>query len=467
MNSNRTIFVIGIFFLISLGNILTLGSVSNLAIAIAEYCVVFFLIFTNKLPLALFLHHAFVITSISATNVAALVDNPLAIYSYSRLKLIGPIGVSYIVTIIIFLLSFKNRARIDKSTLFYKLFKTITVLGASGMIVGLLGLLSDSYYTFDTFVFYSVYIIVVWLNIFCLLLNHSEKLVSIYYNNAIPIIIGGIFASFVAYQVFGVVNIYGSLEIILQADIVYYAPVIIIGLLFIKKRIIPLFAVLLYLFICTQSIGGKGLVITALSIVFLIYASLFPKGKVLTTKQKWRNRVIVTATIILGVAFVLTLDFGILFSSKVHQLTSMFSGDLDSIDESPYTRVATTLNIIDNYLHRPWCFIFGMGYGGYFTDSLSLFGGLDLTSGGWSEEVVKSGHFNMGHDTFASVPLFNGFFGLYLIFKIVFLYAKRIRSNMYAFAAIPWLFLTFYFNTQLAISGLLLLYASEYEINKK
>lgn len=467
MNSNKSLFVVGIFFLISLGNILTLGSISNLAIAAAEYCVVFFLIFSNKIPLALFLHHAFIITSISATNVAGIIDNPMALYSYSRLKLIGPIGVSYLVSILICILSLKNYPKIDKSTLFYKLFKTISILGASGIIVGLCGFILDSYYTFDTFVFYSVYIFVIWLNILCLLLNHSDKLVNLYYNNAIPIIIGGIFASFVAYYFFGVVNVYGNLEIILQADIVYYAPVIIIGLYFVKKRLIPIAAVLLYLYISSQSIGGKGLVITALSIVFLVYTSLFPKGKTLTTKQKIRNQIIVTATIIIGVAFVLTLDFGILFSSKMHQLTSMFSGDLDSIDESPYTRVATTLNILDNYLHRPWCFIFGMGYGGYFTDSLSLFGGLDLTSGGWSDEVVKSGHFNMGHDTFASVPLFNGFFGLYLIFKIVFLYAKRIRSNMYAFAAIPWLFLTFYFNTQLAISGLLLLYASEYEINKK
>ena len=455
------------FFLISLGNILTVGKATNLLIALPQYLIVLYLLFTKHEPLALLLHHAFIITCISSTNVAALLDNPLAIYSYSRLKLVGPIGVSYLVSILIFLMSIKRYRNINKKTLFYKLFKIITILGVSGFVVGGIGLLLDPHYSFSTFEFYGVYIFIVWINIFCILLNSSDKLLKKYYDYAGILIISGVFASFVGYAVFGIVNIYGNLEIILQSDIVYFAPVLIVGLMNKKNRLITIIAVALYLWMSFQSINGKGLVITILGIVFLLINVLLFPDESLSKKKAFRNRIIAVVLIAVGVVAGLSIDYGLLFANKMHQLTSIFSGDLNTIDESPYVRVATTLNIWDNYIRQPWKMIVGMGYGGYFTDSLRLFRGLDLAAGGWSDEVVASGYFTSGHDTFAAVPLFNGFAGLLLIFFIVFKYVKRIRKNYYAFAAIPWLFLTFYFNTQTAVSGIFLLYASECIIKNK
>lgn len=298
-------------------------------------------------------------------------------------------------------------------------------------------------------------------------MNSSDILLKKYYSLAVILIISGVFASFVGYAVFGIVNVYGNLEIILQSDIVYFAPLLIAGLMNKDNRFLSIVAIGLYLFMSLQSINGKGIVITILGVVCLLSNVLLFPNKALTRKKLRRSRIAAIFLIGAGVVLGFSFDFGLMFLNKFHQLTSIFSGSLDTIDESPYIRVATTLNILDNYSSHPLRFIFGMGYGGYFTDSLSLFGGLDLTTGGWAEEVVKSGHFNMGHDTFASVPLFNGFIGLFLLFKIVYIYVKRIRYNMCAFAAIPWLFLTFYFNTQLAISGIILLYASEYRNEKK
>ena len=455
-----------IFFLITLGNIITVGKTANLLIAFPQYLVVLYLLFNKHEALAMLLHHAFIITCVSSTNVAALLDNPLAIYSYSRLKLVGPIGVSYVVSILICLMSLKHYRRINRKTLFYKLFLVITILAASGYVVGFIGLLVDPYYSFSTFTFYGVYIFIVWINMFSLLLNYNDRLVKKYYEYASLLIISGVLASFVGYAVFGIVNVYGNLEIILQSDIVYFAPVLIVGLLKSRNKIVSIVAIALYLWMSLQSINGKGLVITVLGIFFLLLNIFFYQDKDVPKKKSFRNKMIAVALIAVGVVFGLSFDYGLMFSNKVHHLTSLFSGNMNTIDESPFIRVATTMNIWDNYVSKPWKMIVGMGYGGYFTDSLGLFRGFDLVGGGWPEADVASGHFTYGHDTFAAVPLFNGFAGLIMLFVIVWKYIKRIKNNYFAFAAIPWLLLTFYFSTQLAISGIFLLFASEF-IDKK
>jgi hypothetical protein len=173
-----------------------------------------------------------------------------------------------------------------------------------------------------------------------------------------------------------------------------------------------------------------------------------------------------------AVPFLLTLKIssleegGGLSSIKLHQFLSLFSGNLSDIDSSPYIRVVTFIDVVLTFGYNIFHWMFGMGYGGYFTDETGL---LRITPtidrDAFSTTDIISGYFHSAHDTFCTVPLFNGFVGLFLLLKIVFLYIKRVKYNFLAMSAIPWLFLTFYFNPQLGLTGLMFLFAAEYSIN--
>ena len=109
----------------------------------------------------------------------------------------------------------------------------------------------------------------------------------------------------------------------------------------------------------------------------------------------------------------------------------------------------------------------GNGYGGYFTDELNLFNGLDVWQGGWSEAVCKSGIYPSGHDTFASVPLVNGLWGLFILIRIAILYLRSFRKSFLVMAVVPWLFLTFYANINYAYIAIFLLYAATFQLDSK
>ena len=99
---------------------------------------------------------------------------------------------------------------------------------------------------------------------------------------------------------------------------------------------------------------------------------------------------------------------GELTQNKTNDVLSLFSLNVNEMGRSPAIRMATLMNILYNNRYNPIAIMLGNGYGGYFTDELNLFNGLDVWQGGWPEAVCKSGIYPSGHDTFASVPLVNG-----------------------------------------------------------
>ena len=86
-------------------------------------------------------------------------------------------------------------------------------------------------------------------------------------------------------------------------------------------------------------------------------------------------------------------------------------------------RIATTMNIVDNNKRNFIGLLLGQGFGGYFTDSLNMFAGLNLSDGGWPDLDVRTGRYTRGHDTFATVPLLNGFLGLGILLYMCYKYA--------------------------------------------
>jgi hypothetical protein len=105
-------------------------------------------------------------------------------------------------------------------------------------------------------------------------------------------------------------------------------------------------------------------------------------------------------------------------------------------------------------------FFIGNGFGAYFYDNFNFFSSM-LMKDSFRPEELASGRYGRPHDTFAAVPLANGVIGLFLLLKLTYLYTKRaIRYNFLGFSSILFLCLAFYFNSQLALAGLLMLFAS-------
>ena len=150
------------------------------------------------------------------------------------------------------------------------------------------------------------------------------------------------------------------------------------------------------------------------------------------------------------------LDTNSLAGYKILAAISIFNGDISDVSNSPATRIGEFMNFVYNNREDIFHLLFGMGYGGYFTDELKLFEGLDL-SGGWSEEIIRTGRFPSAHDTFSEVPLINGVVGLFLILYIGIKIAKHMKSNSFCYAAIPWLIFTFYFTPSLALTAIFFL----------
>ena len=280
-------------------------------------------------------------------------------------------------------------------------------------------------------------------------------------------IIASIIGCFICYVLFGVTSHYSAYEIAYLADIVGIgAPALIIGIVFVRQRALVLLVLALYGYLMSLSFGGKSffaLGFAAVALVYLLFVDKKTKDRLSTNIHRIRIVTIGFFAIVLAVA-VGHISTDSMAFYKVVSALSIFSGNLDEVARSPYIRIASLLNIIHEGLHNPFILLFGNGYGGYFTDSLNLFAGIDLSLGAWPDDVIKTGRFPSGHDSIVTIPLFNGLIGAYLAFKISVKYIKRIPNNYLNGVIFLWFFLKFYFNTMFAAIGIFFLFAAELDL---
>ena len=465
-NKRDFITLLIIFLLISLANILLLSSITNLIITIPQYLLVFYLIGKYKFRDAVLLHFSFMLVSLSSQKTFGMFEGQeLSLFNYGTVKLLGPIRASYVVNLMFVLISLTKNIKINRNLLFFKMHKIFIWLAAIGTIIGLMGLLVHPFYTLGNFIFPAIYMYVVISSTYILLSMANKPFFRACYYLSIIALMAGIISSFIAYSVFGVTATYGAYDIIYTSDIVTFGAILIAGFLSIKEKI-PLFiSLLLFIIISVVVMSGKDIFAMFFSLLCLLYCMLFHQK----TKMKY-TRLIRFSMPLVSVGILITLSFFIASGSdmvtyKFQSAISMFSNDVSEINRSPYVRVASLLNIFDEGIRNPLALIFGNGFGGYFEDKLNMFAGMDLENGGWAAEVVKVGRFPKGHDTMVSVPLYHGILGLLLIFRIVYLYIKRIPYNFFCGIAFLWILLQFYYNPLYAFMGVFFLMAAEYDIN--
>lgn len=469
----KTIFIIS--FLVGLCNLLTIKSIVGIFITFVEIWWVIYLLIHNKKQDALIWHLIFIVLSISAQGAAAINDGQISLYNYAELKIFGPIRFSYVITILIWLVS-KRRISCNKHSILMKLLRFLLFIAVTGDIIGILGITLSQHYSIDAFISYNVYIWIVILTLDTILKNNHIYLIKTIYRISIPLLCGAIIASMTGMFLGISTNYGGHDDLPMTLDIFYYCPLLILSILYVKRHIPLILSCIAVLFILVflGASGGKSVFIIAISLVYLgfrvftINNNISHIDKQIYKHLKYLKCIVIVLFIGIGAYLPKIMSDGDSMTGyKIASAISIFSGNIDDVSRSPAIRIAETANIFYNSRNNPFYLLFGRGYGGYFTDELGLFIGLEVWKGGWNEKIVSSGRYPTAHDTFAVVPLCNGIVGIILILYMSWLFITKIKTNYLNFAAIPWLLLTFYFSTLCAIIGIFFLVGGQFDIDNE
>ncbi len=464
----QTYFII--FTMIVVVNIVTIASPLTLLITVPEYLLVIYTLIRGHIRLSVLFHFTFVLLSLSAQGTLGMFDGmDFSMYNYGTVKLVGPVRACYAMNIVYCFMLLGNRFKINRSLLFYKLFKVLLYLCVSASVIGVIGLLFNSGYSINSFIDYGIYAFTVLTSMYILLKIADNNTIKASYHIALVCMMSGIAGSFLCFIFGNVVTHYSVYDIAYRADITLFSTCLLIGIPFIKQKGIVWLSLILYGVLLIDSIGGKevfGLAFALTALAYLLFVEKSSKNLIRKNDRFLRPMVIIA---FLGAVVYLThhMTTDSMAGYKMESAMSMFSGDIDSMSRSPYIRVASLINIINEGLSNPLTLLFGNGYGGYFEDKLGLFMGLDLSNGAWKDEVIATGRFTSGHDTIVTVPLFNGLVGLFLVIKICWLYIKRIPQNFMNSVAFFWILLMFYFNTICAMIGLFCLLGAEYNMKEE
>ena len=446
---------------------MTISSVSNLLLTIIQYSLVLFYLLKGDIRKSVLFHFVFAALSLSAQGTLGMMDSQdFSLYNYAGIKLIGPVRACYAMNILYVICLTNPIYKFNKQLLFYRLFRTMLILCISASAIGLIGLLFNPYYSYDSFIGYGIYAFVVITSMYILLKVANNQFIYEAYHYFLAALMAGIAGSFVCYFFGGVISHYSAYDIAYLADITILAPALIVGIPSIRQKGLLWLSLLLYGVLILTTMGGKSVFAFAFSFGALAYLFYFDKSTKRYLQRK--EKILRPFVIIVGIGVVYyvlrNVSSDSMASYKFNSALSMFSGNISDMSSSPYIRVASLINILNDGLSNPLALLFGNGYGGYFEDKLGLFAGFDLSNGAWSDQVISTGRFTSGHDALVSVPLFNGLVGLFLLLKACWEHIKRIPFNYLNSVAFLWIVLMFYFNTNYAFIGLFALIGAEYDL---
>lgn len=469
---------IAFFVVLIVLNSITHEHILGAIIAIPQYIFVINMLLSGKPEMAFYYHLLFTITCLPMPF--STYANPDVItsglYNYSKFKLINPVGVFHLILFLFIITVIRKKHSLKKNTLFNSLYKTLLYLAISGMIIGVAtGIITGNIY-YKHYIAYSVYMITILATMFVLMRLHTPELLNKIFKLMIEVMIAAPIAALVT-TFLGFTNSYSGLNIAIILDAVYFSMALIFAFYQLKHYQLPVFAFLITLYLLTDGgMGGKGIIF--MGVVLLIFFSWTMLKKPILNVWAKNRRLILQLLIvpfILGIALFIWAVFDdkryVLFIYKLENVWLMgnvFQGmdGLLKIPDSPRVRFIEILNIVYEQLHNPFYLIFGKGYGSSFSEHFGLLPLLDSKFSYPTNEIAAN---RMGapHDTFSAIPLANGWLGFILIYRMVYKYFRRMRHNFLAFAAIPWLGFVFYYNPQFGIVAMLMLYASEKELNIK
>lgn len=444
-------------------------------LTLPQFLFVFFFLFKKDYRTAFLLHLTFVVACVSGGTA---IEGGPSDFLYTNCRVYGPLTLNIIILSWLWIAVQNKPILVKKDSLLLKCRKIFLYLLISGSAIGAFGCIFINYYSWQYWIYQFLFVLNAYfvLDIYIHLYNENySKLTAI---TTICMMAAAPIASVVSFTVFGVHSFYGlSEEIPFTIPIIGLTPCLLIALFQVnsfKLKTISIIGLVFYaVHLMILSRGSQFLdVFIALSL--LVYLVYFKKSKNFQLKG---------LKLFLPFLVIFVLPFAIdsivansdVSSRKYEQFTSLFSVfdftggkggfNIDEVGRSPYIRLAELTNIVHEGFQYVFPLFLGKGFGGYYSDSLNLFLGIDLTLGAFSDEIVAGGRFYNAHSAIPSVLHFNGFIGLFFMAKIAFSYLRRVDKSFLVFAAFVLFLQSFYFDIYGCFSYIMALCGAEYMIN--
>lgn len=459
---------------ITLFNTVNMQKNTVLLLSIPQYLLVFFLIIKRNYRAAFILHSVFIAACVSLGIVIEEGQSP---FLYTKFRLYGPLTFNLIILLILWLSLYKKNVILNEESLLLRTRKIILYLLLSGTVIGFWGCIFIQYYDWKFLISRVLFIgeILLFIDIFIRL--YSDSFSKCFAIAAICMMAAAPVASVLSFSFWGVQAFYGYQATPFVNPIMSLTPCLIIAVFQLKSfklRIISLISLVFYaLHLMILSRGSQFLDIFVV-LVLLVYLVYFKKSNNFQIKSL---KIILP---LLLVALVPMAIGGLTSSSdislkKFEQFTSLFtildfsgnnlSLNFEDIGSSPYVRVGELANILHEGVHNIFALFFGKGYGGYYTDSLHFFDGIDLSRGAFSYEAALQGRFYNAHSAIPSLSHYNGLIGLFLMLKLAFLYLRKVEKTFLVFAAFVLFVQSFYFDMYGCFSFIMALFGAECFLN--
>ena len=233
-----------------------------------------------------------------------------------------------------------------------------------------------------------------------------------------------------------------------------------------EKIILLITSIIILILSLIYNSSGKIVIITVLIPIFMLILLIRRKASIKT--------LIVSILIIAALLVLIFYIFPLLISNsrllfyKYEQALSMFSlGDnwLDNMASSPKVRISEFINIVSEYLKKPWYILFGKGFGGTIRDNLSLIS--SLTSSDYSDWELQLGAYYSMHESLNSFFLVGGVFGLYIFIKIIVIILKKIEKSPWLVIGLMWFVLFYNYHLSISIYGIVALIVGFIEVEQK
>lgn len=471
-NKEYLFFVLG--FAITLFNTVSMQQNIVLLLSIPQYLLVFCYILKKDYRAA-FLFHAIFVTACVSGGIK--IEDGVSPFLYIKMAVYGPLTLNRIILAILWIQVYRNVVKISKDSLLFNVRKIVLYFLVSGSVVGFFGCLLISHYDWHFFIVKFLFVIEVFLFVDVFVHIYSDEFSKLFAIIVVCMMAAAPIASVVSFYVFGIHSYYGSEMMPLYNPILALSPCLMIALFQLnnnKLRTIVLIGLVFYALHAMILSRGSQFLDIFVALILLAYLVYFKKG---TNYQLKGLKVLLPVLLIAFLPFAINeiIMSSDVSSRKFEQFTSLFSifdfsGNqvalqFDDIGRSPYIRVGELANIIHENKQNIFTLLFGKGFGGFYTDSLHFFDLIDLTNGAFSAEIVAGGRFFSAHSAIPSVLLYNGFIGLFFMFKIALSYLRRVDRSFLVFAAFVLFIQTFYFDMFGCLSFTMALFGTEYLIN--
>lgn len=438
-----------------------------------------FMLCLKKDELKAFIYHAIFILSSAAFPVTIeSIDGDYVMNTYSKLKIYGPLSLSYIGIFIIFisLLLNKNRKIDFKTTKMNKFLFSTIIISLIPIIIGILGLILDKY-NFKKFLSMSIYSFNLIVNLFLINNIFKEEYIKLK-KVVISLLIAAPIITLLL-KIIGFVGTYGGVEKYAATEVFTYSAVLIVIILYEKNYKLEFLMGIITLYLGRKVYSGKDIIVVLLITFFFFYKLIINlKSKNLILKIRSKRILVVSIPLIILIVFGVinylksdsTKDLVFYKFDQFLDLFSIFNlwniENINKISFSPRVRIISILNTAYQYFLFPIFLILGMGYGGYYKDYLMLYKNMDLTKGAYSQMEIDKDMYFSAHDAIPSIFLTNGFLGVIYVFYWAAIFLRKIKINYFAIISFNWIILIYSFSHHISLFASMCIFLALFDEKK-